>query len=208
MTQGGILSGAAIREAVMSGRIKIDPFRDEHVNAASYDITLGSQIRVYEKVTWIDGAGEWDSKEQLRVWPGSFGCLDAAKPNPTRLFTVGPGSAFRLVPGVGYLMHTEERISSECYVPVLDGKSSLGRLFISIHETAGYIDPHFDGQVTLEVTVTHPVRVYQGMRFGQIRFHSLMGDVVPYAGRYRGEEAMGAVASRAFEQIEESGLIK
>lgn len=200
MEQGGILSGHAIVNAISEGLISISPFRADHVNAASYDLTLGSEVRVYEDVTWVDG----DEGGPPHLLPKTMNVLDAAKPNPTRLINLKPGQAFRLVPGVGYLMHTIERVHSKCFVPVLDGKSSIGRLFISIHETAGYGDPDFDGQYTLEVTCTHPIRVYQGMRFGQIRFHTIVGKVLSYAdlGKYKGEFAKGAVASQAYKMFE------
>ena len=79
--------------------------------------------------------------------------------------------------------------------------SSTGRLFIKVHETAGYGDPAFDGQYTLEVTAVHPIRLYAGMRIAQIRFHRMEGAVMPYRGNYMGEAAMGPVASRAWRQF-------
>ena len=100
-------------------------------------------------------------------------------------------------------MHTVERIHTKKYVPVLDGKSSIGRLFMKIHETAGYGDPGFNGQYTLEVTVVHPLRVYAGMRVAQMRFHSICGEVEkPYNGNYVGDAARGPVASRAYKQFQ------
>lgn len=75
-----------------------------------------------------------------------------------------------------YLLHTAERVSTKAFVPVLDGKSSIGRLGICIHLTAGYGDPGFDGQYTLEVTCVIPVRIYAGMRFCQMRFHTMVGE--------------------------------
>ena len=89
------------------------------------------------------------------------------------------------------------------HVPVLDGKSSLARLFVSVHATAGYGDAGFDGQYTLEVTVTHPIVVFAGMRIAQIRFHTMHGEVGKlYSGNYTGETSKGAVASRAYKQFE------
>jgi dCTP deaminase len=107
-----------------------------------------------------------------------------------------------LEPNVGYLMHTIERVHTKKYVPVLDGKSSIGRLFMKVHETAGYGDAGFDGQYTLEVTVVHPLRVYPGMRIAQMRFHTILGEVQKlYAGNYTGEAAKGPVPSRAWRQF-------
>jgi len=89
-------------------------------------------------------------------------------------------------------------------VPVIDGKSSIGRLFIAMHITAGYGDTGFNGQYTLEVTAVHPVIVYPGMRFCQMRFHTTVGEVLDYANcdsHYTGANAMGPVASQAYKQF-------
>jgi dCTP deaminase len=102
-----------------------------------------------------------------------------------------------------YLMHTVETLWAADTVPVVDGKSSLGRLFVSVHQTAGYIDPGFEGQITLEVTSYHSVRVYAGMRFCQVRFHPIVGEVVLYDGHYQGKTAKGAVPSLVHEQMKE-----
>jgi dCTP deaminase len=103
-------------------------------------------------------------------------------------------------------MHTAERIVTDSFVPVLDGKSSLGRLFMQVHATAGYGDPGFDGQYTLEVTVTQPVVIYAGMRFCQIRFHTLVGfqrTSYQAKGHYIGPLAEGPVASMSWKQFAE-----
>lgn len=182
---GGILSDSAIRKNVAKGDIQIAPFIDAHVNPASVDLTLGRKVVEYI----IDGE------------------LDARVPPKTKEYTI-PDGGLVLQPGRAYLMHTEETLRSDKYITVLDGKSSIGRLFISVHETAGYIDVGFEGQVTLEVTVTHFVRVYAGMRFCQVRYHSVVGTPTPYAkhGHYKGALAQGAVPSMAHAQIKEAGL--
>jgi len=99
-------------------------------------------------------------------------------------------------------MHTAERVFSNRFVPVLDGKSSIGRLGICVHLTAGYGDPGFNGQYTLEVTTVYPVRVYPRMRFCQMRFHMIEGEVQQYTGNYTGGSAMGPVASRCWKQFQ------
>ena len=113
-------------------------------------------------------------------------------------------TGFILMPGVGYLMHTHEKIHTDKYVPILDGKSSIGRLFCFVHVTAGYGDPGFDGQYTLEVAVLQPLIVYPGMRFCQIRFHTLVGDVDSYQknGSYKGELAEGPIPSRSWKMFD------
>ncbi len=175
----GILSGPEIRRQVQLGRISIEPFRDDQVNPASYDLRLGDQL------AWYIGPD-----------------LDAKREHQLVARERMAGEGFVLEPGRGYLMHTEEVVGTECYVPVLDGKSSIGRLFISVHATAGYGDPGFLGQYTLEVTVTHPVRVYAGMRVCQIRFHELVGERLLYSGNYQGGASMGPVPSRSWRQFD------
>jgi dCTP deaminase len=175
---GGILSGPAIREAHARGEITIDPFHPERVNPASYDVTLGSTALVYERQD-----------------------LDTRLDNPTRQFELKEGGIL-VMPGVIYLMHTAETVFARSLVACLDGKSSLGRLGLVVHATAGYIDPGFCGQVTLEVAVLGgPVRVYSGMRIGQLRFHTLVGEIEQYAGNYTNEAARGPVASKSWKQF-------
>ncbi len=177
MTQGGILTGPAIREALKLGDIEIDPFVSENVNPASIDLTLGRGACQY--------VGDvLDSKCELNVhrWEADV---------------------FTLEPGQLYLLHTAERVFSKKFIGCLDGKSSIGRLGIVCHLTAGYVDPGFDGQVTLEVTSVYRVRVYAGMRFCQLRFHSAAGEVTDYRekGNYTGKASMGAVPSMTWRQF-------
>jgi dCTP deaminase len=182
-----ILSGQAIVAARERGDIVIDPFRPEMVNPASVDLTLGDHMAVY-----INSVGPPTALVQRP--------LDPRVEQPVMALTI-PSTGFTLRPGIGYLMHTVERVGSRRYVPVLDGKSSMGRLFVQIHVTAGFGDPGFFGQWTLEVVVTHPVILYPGMRIAQMRFHEMSGDVKLYEGNYK-DDAEGPVASRAWRQFE------
>jgi len=181
-----ILTGPEIQRQVNADRITIDPFEPKHINPASYDLTLG------DKVGWV----------RARRGTGFSFVYDIRRPVGMYYETIGE-DGFVLQPEEGYLMHTRERVRTDHYVPVLDGKSSLGRLFVSVHQTAGYGDPGFDGQYTLEVTTVYPVRIYAGMRIAQMRFHMLFGEVALYKGNYQGEGAIGPVASRAHKQFEE-----
>lgn len=133
------------------------------------------------------------------------GYLDAKKEAELVTTELEEGEGILLRPGIGYLMHTEERVRTDHFIPVLDGKSSVGRLFVTIHVTAGYGELGFDGQYTLEVMVQHPVVLYAGMRIGQVRFHTVVGDKQSYqeSGHYTGSQAEGPVASKAHLQIQE-----
>lgn len=183
-----ILSGLAIESEYYRGEIEIEPFDREQINPASYDLRLGSRVLVYERA--IHGTNYVSNS------PPS---LDSARENPTEefLFT----RSLDLYPGRLYLMHTIERVCTRTLVPIVDGKSSIGRLGVFVHVTAGYGDPGFDGQYTLEVLATYPTRVYAGMRFCQIRFHRLEGEPIDYQvkGNYPREPA--PVASRSWKQF-------
>jgi dCTP deaminase len=229
--QAGILSGRSILEAIKKGDIKISPFDVEdpeclkRINPVSCDLTLGREVAVYNETTVPDfrctrfySSMEFD--KQVTGIPGEKirpnfvigeesefivkrGCLDSARENEVTRYKM-EDTGFILMPGVGYLMHTQERIYTEKYVPIIDGKSSIGRLFCFIHVTAGYGDPGFDGQYTLEVIVQQPLIVYPGMRFCQIRFHTILGEVDSYKerGNYKGELAEGPVPSRSWKMFQ------
>lgn len=197
----GILTDYRIRESVNNRTIVIEPYRPEHVNPTSYDLTLGDEVAVYEK--WVETYDAAPTTDGRYLTPLE-GVLDAKEEPRVKRIKMTPEYGFVLKPGIGYLMHTAERVATKAYVPILDGKSSIGRLFIQVHATAGYGDPGFDGQFTLEVIVQHPVRVYPGMRICQIRFQDMNGLVQkPYdqTGHYTGEAARGAVPSQAWRQF-------
>jgi deoxycytidine triphosphate deaminase len=214
----GILSDTAILAALESGDIEIDPFVPEHVNITSYDLTLGTQVKVYEDWVTVDTHAEKAFPDctkdggSLKVRDFSGGSYynpsrlahDIKKPLKTLDFNIDPDLGWVLNPGIGYLLHTRERVCSKKYNPILDGKSSIARLFIQVHFTAGFGDPGYSGPYTLEVSVLHPVRVYPGMRFCQIRFHTIAGELsktYDQVGHYTGVHAQGAVASQAWRQF-------
>ncbi len=169
-----ILTGAEIRKQWAEGRIVIDPYNPAHVGPNSVDVTLAHELQVYY-------VGE---------------CLDMRKDNPTGPLTVPP-EGLVLRPRVLYLASTVERVGSDHYVTYIDGRSSVGRLGIQIHMTAGRGDLGFKNRWTLEIEVVHPVRVYAGSRIGQATFHTVEGDVQLYTGRYAKDD--GVVASRMWQ---------
>lgn len=219
----GILSDSAISSAVSAGDILINPFDEAQLNPTSYDLTLGDQVTVYKR--WVAYDEYYStprpnpagipglSVENITGRPrdgsdliaNNSNVLDVKKEPETVSFKINPEIGWVLKPGIGYLMHTRETIWTRKFVPIVDGKSSIGRLFVLIHFTAGFGDPGFDGQYTLEVSALHPVKVYPGMRIGQIRFHTIEGELaMAYDKResnYKGVLAKGAVASRAWKQF-------
>lgn len=173
-----ILTGPEIRRQVAQGAIEIEPFDPEQLNPASYDLRLGEEFLVYNSMP-----------------------LDVKIDNVTVPGQIAQHAGLLLRPGTLYLMHTVEVLHTDSFVTVIDGKSSVGRLGITVHLTAGYGDPGFRGQYTLEVSVVHPVRVYPGMLFCQARFHTVQGALEQYDGNYKGETARGPVASRSWRQF-------
>ena len=200
-----ILTGPEILLQVESGDIEIDPFDPKLINPASIDLRLGARVAIYE--SWVTCTPK--ATNSIGIEDGSLFIprdvpLDVKSHPHTRDFTIHEKVGWVLRPGIGYLMHTLERICTRDFVPVLDGKSSIGRLFTTIHVTAGYGDPNFSGQYTLEVIVQHPLRVYPGMRFAQMRFHRMTGEYLPYDGNYQGKDSIGPVASKAYRQFQSS----
>lgn len=197
-----ILTGSEIKKCIANAEIDIEPYDESRVQPASIDLTLGTEIRVYKKHVTHNEDGDPDFQ------PGASLCVrqgwtDSKCKQETDLFTIGE-RGFLIVPGILYLMHTEERIYTEEFVSVLDGKSSIGRLGVVVHLTAGYGDPGFNGQYTLEVTCVHPVILYPGMAIAQMRFHTMQGEVdTSYAtkGHYVDGKAQGAIPSMSHKQF-------
>jgi dCTP deaminase len=148
-----ILSDRKIREAIQGGQIVIRPYRPDCLGSNSYDVHLGPYLATYQ-----DGA------------------LDAKKASPIDEFRI-PKRGFVLVPGQLYLGVTEEYTETHRHVPFLEGKSSVGRLGIDIHSTAGKGDVGFCNYWTLEMSVKLPVRVYAGMPIGQLIYFEVSGVV-------------------------------
>jgi len=187
-----IPTGAAIREHHASGEIIIDPWVDENVGPASVDLRLHKDLAVYRQ--------HWRTHEdrsrpaklvhqngnlpRARLSPPAP--LDMRKDNPVKRFSI-PEEGIVLYPGILYLGRTVERIRSDLFVPQVTGRSSVGRLGVQVHMTAGYIDPGFDGTITLEILVAHPIRIYAGERVCQVYFTRTEGEPHLYRGRYQGQ---------------------
>ncbi len=203
-----ILTGPEIQAYTESGDITIDPFDEKLINPASVDLRLGDQVAVYED--WVEtycpgyGKASPDAPEDGRFFRALGHVLDVRQEPRVQTFKIDPVVGWVLKPEIGYLMHTLESVWTDKFVPVLDGKSSVGRLFVTVHVTAGYGDPNFRGQYTLEVSVVHPIRVYPGMRIAQMRFHTMVGDYLPYEGNYTGGDAQGPVASKVWKQFQKA----
>ncbi len=208
MHLAGILTGPQVQEELRQGRIQISPFDSKYVNPGSVDLTLGTGVAIY-KGTYTDVGpilGTPHTTQDGRFFQ-SVTCpvFDSKERWLVDRFEMDPKQGWVLKPGICYLMHTAEVVHTRHYVPVLDGKSSIGRMFVKVHETAGYGDSGFNGQYTLEVTAQIPVRVYPGMRFCQIRFTTMVGEPLLYSekGHYQGSSARGAVETQAYRQFDD-----
>lgn len=170
-----ILTGHAIEDAVKKNDILIDPFNIDQLNPNSYDFCLGDTLKVYTKFP-----------------------LDAKKCNPTKTMTI-PKAGLTLHPQTLYLGHTEERIGSNHYVPIIRGRSSTGRLGLFVHITADLIDIGAIGQWTLQMHVVQPLVVYPHMKIGQVTFWCVKGAIDLYQGKY--QNACGPVASKSYKDF-------
>ncbi|MFI1184374.1 dCTP deaminase [Streptomyces sp. NPDC020799] len=170
-----ILTGPEIVTAFCDGRLRIDPFDADQVNPNSYNVRLGSTLATYTEPV-----------------------IDAHRPNPTTTLTIGD-DGYVLKPGELYLGHTFEQVGSDVLVPLLFGRSSVGRLGLFVEITAPIGDIGFHGQWTLMLTPVRPLKVYPGMKIGQIMFFVATGPVDLYAGKYQG--ARGPQSSRIWQDL-------
>jgi dCTP deaminase len=155
-----ILTGPQIESAVEKSEIVIRPFRKRQLAPNSYDFRLGDRCCVYT--------------DEI---------LDAAKENQTRTFII-PKSGLVLQPDRIYLINTLETMGSNRYVPIIRGRSSVGRLGIFVDITADLIDLGSINQWTLQIHAVHAVRIYPGMLIGQVTFWRTYGRRVQYNGKY------------------------
>ena len=174
-----ILSDRSIREAIEAGRIVIDPFDPAKVQPSSVDVTLDRRFLVFRNHT----RAVIDVKDDM---------TDLTEP-----VEIDPDGVFLLHPGEFVLGATAERIGlSADLVGRLEGKSSLGRLGLLIHTTAGFVDAGFEGYLTLELSnvATLPITLYPGMKIGQISFLEMSTPAdVPYGTGSLGSKYKGQV---------------
>jgi dCTP deaminase len=186
-----ILSDHTIREQVAAGRIVIEPFDPGCVQPSSVDLHLDSFFRVFRNHTMAF----IDVKQNLEEL--------------TELVSVADDDRFILHPGEFVLGSTSERVGlPDDLVGRLEGKSSLGRLGLLIHSTAGFVDAGWDGQLTLELSnvASLPITLYPGMKIGQISFMQMTTAAdAPYGSgqlgsKYQGQR--GPRPSRYWENFE------
>jgi dCTP deaminase len=169
-------SGKRILEEIEKKNIVIEPFDEKMLNPNSYDLHLSEDIQLYERNT-----------------------LDPKDANPTRRTKISK-TGTRLLPGAIYIGSTIEHTESRGCVPVLEGKSSIARLGISVSSLGGFGDNGYRGNWTLIITVVQPVIVYPGMKICQIAYHPIEGEVVEYSGKY--QNSKGARPSESHKDFQ------
>ena len=158
-----ILSGLEIRKR-LGKDIFITDFDEKRLNPNSYNLRLHNELLVYD--TEI---------------------LDMKKDNPTKRLVI-PEEGFVMEPNKLYLGRTVEFTETKNLVPMLEGRSSIGRLGLAIHVTAGFGDINFGGTWTLELFALQPVRIYPFVEIGQIYYHEIIGEYEEYkSGKYQGQ---------------------
>lgn len=171
-----MLSGLRIRDFIANGTIDIEPFSLKQLNPNSYNLRLGPELWVYK--THI---------------------LDCAVINPIEKIEIGE-AGFMLHPGKVYLGRTVEYTETKYHIPALEGRSSLGRLGLDVHATAGFGDIGFCGCWTLELSVKQPLIIYANMQICQICYHTIEGLYEPYKGKY--QDSKEIVESRIHDEFQ------
>lgn len=151
-----VLSGLEIKRRLGTD-IVIDPFDEQRLNPNSCNLTLHNELMVYEEIL-----------------------LDMRKPNRVRRITIPP-EGMVLNPSQLYLGRTVERTETHNLVPMIEGRSSIGRLGLFVHVTAGFGDVGFCGYWTLEMFAVQPIRIYPGVAICQIFYHDIAGPFTEYA---------------------------
>jgi dCTP deaminase len=150
-----ILSGNEIKRQ-LGKNIFIEPYDEKRLNPNSYNLSLHDRLLVYDTPI-----------------------LEMKKPNPVKELFI-PEEGLVLEPGKLYLGRTAEHTRTEGFVPMLEGRSSIGRLGLYIHVTAGFGDVGFSGFWTLEIHCVQPIRIHAGVEICQIYYHSIEGDYDKY----------------------------
>ncbi len=172
-----MLSGEEILREIEEGNIVIKPFDKKLINPNSYNLHLGKELLVYTDEV-----------------------LDSKKENRTKRIEIPP-EGLVLEPNTLYLGRTVEFTDTSKYVPMLNGRSSIGRLGITIHVTAGFGDVGFKGTWTLEIFCIKPVRIYPNMEICQICYYPVVGDKnIKYQGKYLNQEDV--TASRLYREYD------
>jgi dCTP deaminase len=173
-----ILSGLEIKKQ-MGTNIIIEPYNEKQVNPNSYNLKLHNELLIYHE-----------------------NMLDMKKPNLTKKIII-PKEGLVLQPNRLYLGRTIEYTKTDKYVPMLEGRSSTGRLGLFIHVTAGFGDVGFAGYWTLEIFCVQPIKIYPNVEICQIYYHTIEGEYDLYrSGKYQNNNGIQpSLMYKDFEKI-------
>ncbi len=175
-----ILSGKQIKAELGKG-LDISPFDESRLNPNSYNLRLADELLVYDGEILIQEGTEGIGRSSVNNG------LDMKRDNSYHMVSI-PKDGLILYPGRIYLGRTIEYTKTSKFVPMLEGRSSVGRLGINIHATAGFGDVGFEGYWTLELSCVQPVRIYPGVDICQIYYHTIELDDDPIlykSGKYQ-----------------------
>ncbi len=176
-----LLSGNRIKREMARGNIVITPMEDRHINPNSVNLTLSNELVVYDNYA-----------------------LDMAKEEPAHRIII-PRDGYLLRPETLYLGRTNEYTETHGFVPMLEGRSSVGRLGMFIHVTAGFGDVGFCGYWTLEIFVVQPLVIYPGVEVCQIYYQDVDADTKDYSsGKY--QKNHGIQTSKLWKELQKRGL--
>jgi dCTP deaminase len=181
-----MLADFQIRKAVEDCWISVKPFREEHLNPVSLDLTLGNTVRTVRRDVQIIDTAMADVEPNTTY----YGCVPSWHPHTDEGVIHADG--YHLRPREFILASTAERIELSSFIAArVEGKSSLGRLGLLVHVTAGFVDPGFEGELTLEIANLSDVTLvlYAGMRVCQLTFETVEPPEQDYrhTGRYQGQ---------------------
>ena len=175
-----ILTGNEIVKQVKAKKIVLNPFDKTHVTTNSYDLKLGDSV-----IQYLDEV------------------MDPAK-EPNYIIRKIPKGGLLMKKGAFILGHSVEILGSKKFVPIIHAKSSIARRGLFVHVTADLIDIGSIGNVTFQLYATLPIKIYSGMKIGQVSFWVPKGKITLYAGKYQG--SIGPQASKVHKDFEKNKL--
>jgi dCTP deaminase len=193
-----ILTGKEIVKQVEAGKIILRPFDESCIGPNSVDVRLSDELAFYDMFHPVDSGflsrehivdmdvyntledleGRRQHRERLKDV-----LIDSKSPPPPLKRVKIPEDGYILKPGYPYLGATVEVVGSDTFVPVLHGRSSWGRIFLSPHYTAGFGDTGFKRRWTLEIVALYPTLIYPNMRIAQVSFETTVGEITSYEER-------------------------
>ena len=218
-----ILTGQEIKNQISNNHIRIGNYDEKRVQPNSYDVTLGDKVSYFNLndygidvnpraqisnqplIRYLSNANDAFLKESLDDNTTMYiEYLDSSKANNMHTEDI-PEDGYILYPNTLYIMETTESVWSDKYVIEVSGTSSLARLGITVHKTAGYSNIGHEFKWILEVEVTHPVKVYPGMKIGQCYFHTTEGENnLQYSGKYANKQ-MGETLCGSLNHLDNNG---